>query len=177
MKSYLITAGIALGVVVVWGTLFAPVQKVINQTTQLGAVSSPDMASPYFSFGGVRRWATSAGFTPASQTLCAMHAPAATSTIISASVRFDTTIATGASSYELGWGATSGATTTVLARTLMASGRQTKELVATTSISGTPVLTDNVVAPSTWINFNIASGTPSASFAPTGRCEAVFQEI
>lgn len=177
MKQYLILVGVIVVSVIVASFVIKPVQNVVNQVQpSLGALSSPDINSPFISWGGVRQWASSAGFTPASQTLCAIQSPAATTTLVAATVRFDSTISLGAGTYELGWGAVSGATTTVLARATLPSAKQTKELVATTSIT-TPVLTDNVVNPSTWINLNIASGTVSTSFAPTGKCLAVFREL
>lgn len=144
-----------------------------NGQNGLGALSSPDVSSPYFSFGGVREWATSAEFKSASTT-CAVQSPAATTTLVSATARFDS-IPDAASTWELGNATTAYATTTSLGKFALGSGAK-GDLIATTSVTA---LTDGRVAPSTYINLKIATTTAGtySGWTPVGRCNVVFREI
>lgn len=137
----------------------------------VGALSSPDVASPYFSFGGVRQWAGSMEMRSGTSTVCSIQSPAATSTLVSATARFD-----GTPSYTtiwmLGHSTTAYATTTALvASKTLASGAKGDMIATTTS------LTDTRIAPLTYVNLNLSTTTVGSTFAPTGECKAVFREI
>ena len=151
----------------------APVQVVSqNGGGQIfGAVASPDIASPYLSFGGVRTWA--AGVTvnqAASSTLCAILSPSATTTLVAATLGINNEL--GTNEFQIGRGATWGATTTLLASGSVAASTWLS-LVATTS---TTALTDGVVLPYSYINFKVATGTPGI-MTYNGKCSVVFREI
>lgn len=148
-----------------------PVNTTTRVVESLGAVNSPDIQSPYFSFGNLRMWANSSALTSGSATLCAIQSPAATSTLVTATLGLTNPSYT--NNYEIGWGASSGATTTNLARATVAASTWIS-LIATTSATA---LTDGVVLPNSWINFKVATGTASSVYAPTGKCSVVFREI
>lgn len=177
MNNYL--ASMSLVVTVLLGAYVfthqtAPVVKEINT----GALSSPDIASPYLSFGGVRFWAATQSPTAASSTVCSIQSPAATTTLEAATVRIDSSAAY-LVQYELGKATTNYATTSRLALFDIAANAQAA-IIATTTTSGGVALTnvtDNIIAPNSFINLRISTSTASAAFAPTGRCSAVFREI
>lgn len=136
---------------------------------QLGALSSPDIASPYLSFGGVREWAYTTSMTNASTT-CAIQSPAATSTLVAAT--FYVTVApTTTPQFEIGNATTAFATTTSLAKHHF-SANTFRSVIATTSVTA---LTDGIVPPSTYVN--VKQGGGGGSFVPTGVCKAVFREV
>src|SRR3990167_5206889 len=112
METKTIVVSVLASVLVVLGVVAFTPAKVINQESQLGAVASPDIMSPYFSFGGVRQWAAHTDtLNTASTTICAMQSPAATSTLRLGSVRL-TTGSTTAVVLEMAKSATYAASTT-----------------------------------------------------------------
>ena len=184
MKNYLITAGIALGIVVVWSSLFAPVQKVINNTTSLGAVASPDIQSPYFSFGGVRQWGAHSGLNQASTTICSLQSPAATSTLSMSSGISITTGTTTAIALEIGKSTVMDATTTRISYVTLASGAQVtlnSFVASTTAAYGslgqrhTADETDLIFAPNTRLNVKYG-GTLGSLNTLVGGCNATWLE-
>jgi hypothetical protein len=148
-------------------------------TTRLGALSSPDIASPFISWGGVRHWAQSAGFYSASSTLCAIQSPAATSTLTSADLRVDSLPYT-LLGLEISKASTAFASTTQLAYDISFSTSELGYLRvllggATSSPTG---IADSIIAPNQFINFRFATTTTvNSNFAPTGKCQASFREL
>ena len=180
MKNYLITAGIALGVVLLV-LIFMPA-KVINQVQTLGAVSSPDIMSPYFSFGGVRQWAAHTdNLNHASTTICSMQSPAATSTLVFGSVKL-TTGTTTAIALEMAKDTSYAATTTRISYDVLASGAQTTMVAFVASTTGaygangqahTADELDMVFAPNTYLNVKYG-GAAGALNVLVGSCNAVW---
>lgn len=171
MKQYLVMAGVALAVTVVWGAFFGPVQKVVNQAApSLGAVSSPDINSPYFSFGQVRLWAAHTdSLTAATTTVCALQSPAATSTLLKGSVSFSVSSST-ATIVTMAKATTPYATTTSLGSAILAAGAQGTFNATTTPVVG---VDDKVVfAPNSYFVVGMAGGV--GTFSPTGTCQAVW---
>lgn len=164
-----------VGVVLAGVALTHPLAVQTPAPVKVGALAGPDLASLYFSFGGVREWAGSAGFYTASTSLCAIQSPAATTTLVAATVRIDTSTTT-ASIVEIGKALTAFATTTRLALLTVGANAVNLNLVATTTVT---TLTDGVVPPNSWINTMVGftTGTASAATALTGKCSAVFREI
>lgn len=91
MKQYLITAGIALGVVVLMYLILPPVQKVINTTTeQYGAVSQGGTDSPCSSRNGVTTCSARVPMTVATTTPCNINiGQFGSSTLLHASIAED----------------------------------------------------------------------------------------
>lgn len=174
MKHHLVMAGIALVVALVVVGFQKPVQNVVNQT--LGAVSSPDIMSPYFSFGGVRHWAGKMDMRSASSTLCSIQSPAATSTLVSASASFTAGVGY-ATSYDLGVGDNNAATSTVIGRVQLVSGTNIMGHITATSTALNTTVVDGVMRPNQWVNFRVATATVSTLYAPVGTCSATFREI
>lgn len=164
MKNYLVMAGIAVGVVVIWGSLFAPVQKVINQTTQLGSGGNDIAYSDHLCFGGVCRYAFSQTMTQGASTTCQWQTPAATSTV-SIHARF-ALASTSASLVEFGKSTGPYATTTNITRITLGAGAQGTIYATTTSSSGSDDVL--VAAPSTWLAVKIGGGATGS--VPSGTC-------
>jgi hypothetical protein len=162
-----------VGLVVLLAGLAVIKQSAPTQDKQppLGALSSPDIASPYLSFGGVRQWAGSMEMRSGTSTVCSIQSPAATTTLVSATARFDTTPGY-TTIWMLGHATTAYSTTTALvASKTLASGAR-GDMVATTT-----ALTDTRIPPSTFVNLALSTSTVGSTFAPVGECKAVFREI
>lgn len=159
-----------VGLVALFGGLYVLQPHAAPTTTpSFGAVSSPDIPSPYFSFGGVRFDAVHTdAMYQASTTVCSLQSPAATSTLSEGSgVRFtvSSTTASTATVYKASF--PTGNTTFLFADNIAAGAQST--IVATTT-------TNNfVIAPNQYINVIMSGGT--GTFSPTGTCGMVFQEL
>src|SRR3990167_10257311 len=151
----------------------------IGMPAKLGALSSPDIPYPYFSFGGLREWANKGTLNQASTTLCSILSPVSTNTLVSANIKI-TTGTTSAIALEIGKG-TLTATTTRLAYQVLGSNAQvtlTAVTATTTGASGVVFTTepDYVFAPSTYINFKYG-GTLGSLNTLVGTCQSKFEEI
>lgn len=169
LKTLLGTAGVALVVSVVV-VLFAggeTTREIVREVSNgnLGAVSSPDISSPYFSFGGVRHWAgRTAALNSASTTICAIQSPAATSSLRFASVNLEVSSTT-ATVLTLARSASPSASTTLIESQSIAAGSK-----ATLTVGSSTQF-----APNSYINASLKGG--SGTFSPTGVCTAVWTEV
>lgn len=159
--------------VVIGGPSPVTIIKEVATGNNLGAASSPDISSPYFSVGGVREWFYQMDLKPASVTVCSFLSPAATTTLRAVTARFDS-IAAYATVWQWGVGTVSTATTTNLTTPYSIAANAQGALVATTTVTS---LVDGIVAPRTYVNLNVATGTVSSVFAPSGKCKITFREI
>jgi hypothetical protein len=164
MKNYAISAVIAL-VVALFGVQFVP-SKVIEK---VGAVSSPNLMSPWMTFGDVRNWAGhTESLNQASTTICAIQSPAATSTLVFASIDLKVSSTT-ASLLTMAKDTTPSATTTWLSTSdaVSANGQYAMSLPATTTETG---MDKYIFAPNTYFTVGMSGGT--GTFSPTGTCQA-----
>lgn len=171
-----LVGGVAVLALVIAGVVaLRPSQVVVEKTIQAGAVSSPDIMSPYFSYGGVRHWGVRQQMFTASTTICSFDSPAEP-TIMSAgspSVWFDVSsttasnvvIATSSSAFTT-------ATTTLIAQKAIPANGVGLGPVSTTTTSS---LVDRWVGPNTHFNVSMTGGT--GTFSPTGSCSATFRAI
>ncbi len=144
-----------------------------------GALVSPDIASPFLSWGGVRQWA----YSPAlgsSKTVCSVQAPAATSTLIHASVVVNSQPT--ANQFEIGIATTNTATTTRVALktlsaltddSLNAVASSTPTAMGTVTTGDTPI--NIVVGPHQFVNVNVSSST--LPLTHVGHCNVLFREL
>ncbi len=131
--------------------------------THVGAVSSPNIPSPYLQWGGVSSYNYSKEFNTASTTSCALQTGPATSTLdlFGATVTGNTQVAT---QLSLTKGTAMQASTTALGGSFaVALGAQITVVASTTNSEATRLL-----APFTWLQVNIMGGTGVAS--STGNC-------
>lgn len=163
MNKYLIIAALA-GVALLGSVL------PINGTTvveKLGAVSSPDILSPYFSVGGVRQWAgRTDSLSQATTTVCAIQSPAATSSLLYGSIKFSVGTTTN-TIVHMAKAAGPTATTSSLGLFALASGAQGQGTASSTG--------NHIFSPNTWFVVGMQGGT--GTFSPTGTCEAIWVEM
>lgn len=184
-----------LGLVVLLGGLVLgkPAPAPTVATPSFGALSGPDIPSPYLRWGDVLQWAAGPATNATSSVLCAIQNTYGTSTILSAGIRVDTT-GLGAQTFDISTsssasnGFASSTPALIYAGTLPvanATYRWMAGVLATTSSQITtlmPISTSNnspyIIAPNEYLVFKIATGTPGtfASYV-TGQCTARFQAL
>lgn len=153
-------------------TVPAPIVNinVPKQDQKFGALTGPDIYSPYLSVNGVTRFYVSGTFTGATTTPCSMQAPSATSTLQFASWQITVGTST-AATIDLGTSTTRYATSTnLVAAKSVASGAQ--GYAYWSPLGGS--VDDAKMAPNTWVNVKTA-GAGLSGYTYTGTCEAVFQ--
>jgi hypothetical protein len=164
-EAIYVLVGILIGVA---GYAFVAPVFVQEQEPSVGAVSGPDLLSPYFNVNGWTEWPTRQGFASATTTVCAIKSPAATSTLaLGSGVRLDVSSTT-ASTVTVAKAATAFATTTPLFSAHVAAN-------ARAAIAATTTTNDFVFAPNTWLVVGMAGGI--GSFSPSGVCQAKFVQL
>lgn len=151
--------------------------NVPKQDVKLGAVASPDLPTPWFSFGGVSQWAgRMESLTQGSSTVCAIQAPSSTSTLAHGSIKFSLA-STSAVSLDLAKGTTQYATTTKIGTTyyIGASAQATIVASSTGSVAGD----GTIFGPNEWfvVRLNQWSASSGAGNAPVGVCNALWFRI
>lgn len=151
-----------------------PAQIVVpeGQPGIVGAVSGPDISSPYFSYGGVRHWGAETNtLTQGTTTVCAIQAPASTSTLTFASIQLSVSSST-QSRVVIAKATTPYATTTVLGSAVFAANSQGTLIATSTPVDG--LNEDKTFAPNTWLVVGMQGGI--GTFSPTGTCLATWVE-
>lgn len=148
----------------------------VDQGGPKGAVSSPDIPSPYFSFGDVKFWATKANMGTASTTVCAIANPvggnAATSSIESITFQIDT-------------GTTTAAAITIATSTSPYATSTSDELIADYAVASGAKATvvwnpsganNSLIGPGQYIIVKTA-GAGLGGYTYGGTCQAKFQDV
>lgn len=163
-------ASIVIGLIAIVASVYLGGTQVVKEIThEVGAVSSPDLASRYFSFGGVREWAGRQQMNVATTTLCAIQAPAATSTLKFVSFSVTTGTSTSAT-IDIATSTTAFATTTNLVSAVsIGSGAQGQQFWS--PVGGS--VNDNTMAPNTYVIVKTA-GAGLGGYTYGGTCQASF---
>lgn len=169
MNNTLITSAVVL-LVVLSGALFLSAKPEDKAT---GALTSPAIMSPWFSVGGLEEWETKADLTTSTTTVCAIQAPAATSTLSGGGINLVVSSTT-ASTVTIAKATTAFATTTLIRSASVSAGAQGAVLAASTTISALEQ-TNRTFAPNEWLVFSMTGGI--GTFSPTGNCSAIFQRL
>ena len=141
----------------------------------VSAVASPDIISPYVSYGGVRNWAAHTdNLTQATTTVCALQSPAATSTLTFGGVRFTVSSTTGAR-ITMAKASTFNSTTTSLGVADLVAGAPATVVASTSDKSLSPLDNAATFGPNQWFVVGMSGGT--GTFSPTGSCSAQWTEI
>lgn len=138
----------------------------------LGAVSGPDRYFPRESSNGVPSQYWSSPLKASTSTDITNITLASYRVVASTTLETFTCSGTNvgyANVFEIGIGATPFATTTRLANKTVAASSSFEVVASTTS--------NSVLTPGTYINFNVASGTPSSVFNASGKCYFVGREV
>lgn len=173
MNTKKVLIGVAIVVVVALGVIFPRGNSVVNQITQLGAVSGPEINSPFLTVNGVETWFYKQPMKQATTSICQLITPPYRTVLVPFSLTAEfTTSSTSASNVVIATSsAFSTATTTLIAQRAIGANLGAA-VVATTS---TASLIDGVFAASTWINVSMAGGI--GTFSPVGNCQAMFRKI
>ena len=184
----LVTAGQVLGQGLLdsweWGT---------GSDINLRAISSPDVMSPWFSFGGVRQWAAhDESLNAASTTACQLQSPAATSTLQFGSLQL-TVSTTSISIIEIAKSASTNntATTTKIGNVITLSASATNVSIVASTSPSTQAFADGasagkvgalIFAPNEWLVFKMLPADTDAdgtigTVSPTGVCQAVWTQL
>lgn len=168
MTNKLLTIGVVIALALSAIGFVGKSGSVIEQ--KVAGLSSPDISSPYFSFGDIRQWASrDTDLTQASTTICALQSPAATSTLLLGSIKLSVS-STSDSILTLAKAATAYATTTSLGTSAVGANAQITVLASTTPTAGQAT----VFGPNQWFVVGMQGG--AGTFSPTGVCEAVWIE-
>lgn len=141
--------------------------------TKLGAVSGPDLYSPYWNVNGVRQWFVRQPMNRATTTLCSMRAPAnATSTLHFASFQIVLGTST-AATIDIGTSTAGFATTTnLVAAKSIASGAQGYSYWSPAGGS----VDDAKMAPGDYVVVKTA-GAGLSGYTYRGFCQSIFIEL
>lgn len=158
-RTVLIT--ILVSTAVSLGVLFFPSQK-------FGAIIGPILYFPFFNHNGVYTFSYKVGLSSATNTVCAIRSPEATSTLKHGSITLSTSTPV-ASIVEIAKATTPYATTTRLGSLTLGAGNY-GSLLATTTLdnAATPNL---VFSPLSWLVVNVGA---KYGGVPNGHCEAVW---
>jgi hypothetical protein len=173
-NAKLIVVAVIIVVVSVFASyLLAPKIQTVIQTIQPSETPVGGIASNYLDIGGVRHYAGSMTLKTATSTICRIQGPAATSTLIYASVNFLTTSSTALTvNIAKTTNALSYATTTLIGSAYTTTASSGGTILA----SSTPVAGDlTVFNPNDWLVVKaipIVAGGWVTALAPTGECKA-----
>lgn len=162
------------------------VREVVREEVKsgnLGALSSPDIISPYLAFGGVREWAYSMPMNTGSTTLCAFQAPqTGTTTLVAATANFNVGT-TSATKFSMTKSGTPYATTTSLISGELTINAGDHPLIQATSTQQTMAIDYiNQFATSTYLVVANSAAAANANWVAAGgtspgTCKAVFREV
>ena len=165
MKNFVTLAvGAIIGVsIFTFGYLARPT---VAPQPQLGAVSGPDLSSPYFSVNGVVTYQSRVTMRAATTTLCAIKSPSATSTLAVVGWQIGAGTTT-AATIDLATSTTAYSTTTnLVAASSVASG-------ANGAVSWASSGTNGVLAPNIYVVVKTA-GAGLSGYTYGGTCFAQF---
>lgn len=173
MKKNL-TIAVLVGAVLAAGGFWVTqptVQQIIDRGgDNLGALAGPDIPSPYLKWGGVARYSGSIPFQTATNTVCAIQSPAATSTLQSVVLRFDVSSTT-ASAVEIAKASTRFATTTLLDLQYPIAANAQTYISASSTIANRP---NWIFEPNYWVVVKMEGGATHV-MSPEGICQASWE--
>lgn len=175
-----VVAALVLGVFNITNTpeTVTVVEKV---PVEVGAVSGPDILSPYFSVGGARFWAANQTMQTGTTTVCSIQSPVATSTLVSGTVSLSVSSTTASTvtvaRQTQGFSTTTRDFNNSLIRTVsIGANAQGQFQMATTSLTAlADAQASQVYAPNSYIVVTMAGGV--GTFSPAGTCTALFQQM
>lgn len=167
----LIIVVLAVGLLVslgMWALAPKPIEKIVEK---VGAVASPEIMSDWFGVGGVHVYKHNVALTQSASTTCAIQSPAATSSLLSAGIRFGVGSTTEDLVVSLGRGTNQYSTTTALGAAVVLAGTQDTIIASTTPTAAEAT----VFPPLTW--FNVKIGPAGTGSVPEGACHATFESF
>lgn len=160
-------------------TVTREVVKEIRQDPSLGALSNPDISSPYISWGGMATYRAQvplSNATAATNTPCILTSPAATSTLRFAALRVST-----ASSTATGWHVSKGTGTSEATTTANSLGSYALSSGALGTMTLRPALSTvdpvSVFAPNSKLVWTIAGTVIADTSKFNGVCQAEWDVL
>lgn len=148
----------------------------VESRPPFGSLTGPDIQSPYLAINSVRHEYRGASLTLATTTPCAFQSPAATSTLVHASLAVTVASST-ATTWTVAKASSAFATTTRLGTFSLSSGSLGTMIASSTqtSVSGDAKVVDDVsvFSPNTWLVWSKAGDTPAGT-GLGGVCRAEF---
>lgn len=145
-------------------------QTIVKEVTDLGATPGTTIPGPKFSVGGIQQTHVRQGFVTATNTVCAIKSPGATSSLLFAQARF-TTSSTSATKIQFTNSANLATSSNVVSTGLFSIGANQSILVQASTTPGAATL----FSPNSYLNIGMYGAT-AGTVSPTGYCEAVFVE-
>lgn len=151
--------------------------EVENLKDLVGALTGPDISSPYLNWGGVKTYQARQSLSTATSTPCNIQSPAATSTLIYTALRVTTSTST-ATTWTIAKAASSNATTTVIGRDAISLGSGALgTMFFVGSSTGLSIDSAETFAPSQYLVWGAKGFLPADTTKLNGFCEAVFRTI
>lgn len=143
---------------------------VVQQAPKSGALTSPDISSPYISVNGLVEYSTEVPLTVNNTTACVIQSPSSTSTLAFTNVQIST-----ASSTQTIWTAATSTvptatTSPIVPNFTLASGALGSFGAATGTASGVKTL----MSPNTYVVWSYAGSATGDSTKLNGTCNAKF---
>ncbi len=149
------------------------VREIVKEVVEVGS-SGADRFNDCEARNGIIQCFYKKALSTATTSVCAFKSPAATSTLLRATLSVKTATST-ATIVTIAKAANSNATTTSLFKGAIASGAPaTMTKVASSSTDGA-----DIFAPNTWLNFGVEGFAPNAADTTKflGQCQATFELI
>lgn len=181
----LLVAGVALALVLGGISLSRPpvVERVVDQAPVVGALTGPDIQSPYLRVGGVMHEYRQKSLATGTTTPCIVQSPTATSTLVHAALRIGTATSS-ATTWTVAKNTSGGSATTTKLGVFSVSSGAVGTLVASTTLPSTgltSLLADDllVFSPSTYLVWGVAGVIYNAQGTIDfgGVCQAEFISI
>jgi hypothetical protein len=169
-----VVAGLTIGGYIAGSSKDVIVPEVkVNVPSTLGALTSNVIPAFDLTVGDLRTWSYNRDFTAATTTVCAIQAPAATSTLVYGAVKLDVSSTT-ASTVTVAKATTAYATTTLIREASVSANAKATVLMASTTESAL-AQTNRIFGPNEYVVIGMAGGI--GTFSPEGSCVAKFAEF
>lgn len=168
-KQNFVVGGVVVALVLSFLSFTKPGQVVVKEVQKFGG-TSPDITSPYINVGGISSWfAQTQSLTQASTTLCALQSPAATSTLVIATLHMNVATTGGATNLVFAKSATAFATTTAITamNTSVGSGAEANAVASSSMI----------FSPNQFLVVSQSGGSLNSTFSETGVCQAQWMQV
>lgn len=141
-----------VGVILGCGATLAVYHPTPTVQPKVGAISSPDIPSPYLSWGGVRSWAGHTDILANASTSCSFQSPNATSSLDYASFTIGASTTANAIIIEMGVANDPNSTTTLIGtKYSLAASNQVTVVASTSNATGAGI----VFAPNQYFNIKV----------------------
>ncbi len=168
---------LAAGLILVYFVQPSP-QVVKEVIKEIGAMPGNELPGPEFAVAGVKSFFVNQSMVTSTGTPCALKAPSASSTLVSASFDFQNASST-AVVLVMAKASTAYATTTQIGNTYLTTTAQTDLTLLASTTAADKAAQDDIFEPNYWLVLSMAnSGGTGGPYASTkGTCKAEFRLV